>query len=74
MSVTFFCFCCILIYSFESRIITIVDAYDAMSSERSYRGALPNEVVIKELQKNAGIQFDPELVKIFVEKVLGKEK
>ncbi len=41
-----------------------------MTSERSYRSGLPEEVVIEELQKNAGIQFDPELARIFIEKVL----
>ena len=54
-----------------SRIITIADAYDAMTSERSYRGPLPDELVIAELQRNAGIQFDPELSNVFIEKVLG---
>jgi len=53
---------------FVSRIITIADAYDAMTSDRSYRSALPKEVVIEELHKNAGIQFDPELVRVFIEK------
>jgi len=57
---------------FVSRIITIADTYDAMTSERSYRSALPEEFVIAELQKNAGIQFDPELVRVFIEKVLGQ--
>jgi len=57
---------------FVSRIIAIADAYDAMTSERNYRNALPEEVVIAELKKNAGAQFDPELVTVFVEKVLGK--
>lgn len=55
---------------FVSRIIAITDAYDAMTSERSYRSALPEEVALNELQINAGIQFDPELVKVFIEKVL----
>jgi diguanylate cyclase (GGDEF)-like protein/PAS domain S-box-containing protein len=57
---------------FVSRIITIADAYDAMTSERNYRSALPNEVALEELQKNAGIQFDPKLVSVFIEKVLGQ--
>ena len=56
---------------FVSRIIAISDAYDAITSERSYRSALPEEFVISELQRNAGIQFDPELVRVFIEKVLG---
>lgn len=59
---------------FVSRIIAIVDTYDAMTSERSYRSALPEEVAVSELQNNAGIQFDPELVDIFIKKVLGKTK
>ena len=55
-----------------SRIIAIADAYDAITSERSYRSALPKEFAVEELQKNSGIQFDPELVSVFIEKVLVK--
>nr|WP_083856529.1 HD domain-containing phosphohydrolase [Desulfosporosinus meridiei] len=55
---------------FQSRIIAIIDAYDAMTSERSYRKALSEEVVIKEIQTNSGTQFDPEVVNVFLEKVL----
>jgi len=55
-----------------SRIIAILDAYDEMTSERSYQKALPREVAIEELKKNAGSQFDSELVNVFIEKVLGK--
>lgn len=54
----------------ESRIIAIVDAFDAMTSERSYRKALSEEFAIAELRRNSGIQFDPELVNVFIEKVL----
>jgi len=57
----------------ESRIIAIADAYDAMTSERSYRNPLSEAFAIEELQRNAGIQFDSELVNVFVEKVLNSK-
>ena len=57
----------------QSRIISIADAYDAMTSERSYRSALPEITVREELRKNSGTQFDPELVSVFIEKVLDKQ-
>jgi diguanylate cyclase (GGDEF)-like protein/PAS domain S-box-containing protein len=56
----------------QSRIISIVDTYDAMTSERSYRKALPEETALEELRKNSGSQFDPKLVMLFIEKVLSK--
>lgn len=56
----------------QARIISIADSYDAMISERSYRKALPEEVAIAELERNAGTQFDPKIVRVFIEKVLGK--
>lgn len=58
---------------FESRIIAIADAYDAMTCERSYRRKMPAQAALAELQHNAGIQFDPELVRVFIEKVFVKE-
>lgn len=51
----------------EARIMAIADAYDAMTSERPYRKPLPQEVAVAELVKNAGSQFDPELVPLFLE-------
>lgn len=49
-----------------SRIISIVDAYDAMTHDRSYRKALSKEVAINEISVNAGSQFDPEIAQLFV--------
>lgn len=49
-----------------ARILGIADAFDAMSSTRTYRRAMPRPQVIGEVEKNAGVQFDPELAKIFV--------
>ena len=53
-----------------ARIIALADCYDAMTSERSYRNALSEEEALAEIRNNAGTQFDPEIVKIFLEKVL----
>lgn len=45
-----------------ARIIGVADAYDAMSSDRCYRPRLEKEVILEELRKNSGTQFDPEYV------------
>lgn len=44
-----------------ARIISVADAYDAMSSSRSYRAALPQDLVREEIVKGAGTQFDPRI-------------
>lgn len=49
-----------------SRIVAIADAYEAMISERPYKRALSHQEAIVELQRHRGIQFDPELVNVFV--------
>lgn len=45
-----------------ARIIAVADTYDAMSSDRCYRKALPTEVIVSEFEKHNGAQFDPEIV------------
>ncbi|WP_425059516.1 hypothetical protein SCACP_01080 [Sporomusa carbonis] len=59
----------------ECRILAIVDAYDALTSNRPYRTAMSPELAVAELRKQAGSQFDPELVDIFckiIEKHYGR--
>lgn len=53
-----------------SRIITIAEAYDEMTSERAYKKAKNKDLVINEFVKNKGIQFDPNIVDVFIENVL----
>jgi HD-GYP domain-containing protein (c-di-GMP phosphodiesterase class II) len=50
----------------SARIIAVADAYDAMTSDRSYRKAMPPEKAVEELTRNAGKQFDPKVVEAFV--------
>lgn len=51
----------------ECRILSIADAYDAMTSDRPYRNAMTREEAVAELRRCAGTQFDPWLVQKFVE-------
>jgi putative nucleotidyltransferase with HDIG domain len=48
------------------RIICVADSFDAMSSTRTYRPALPVETVLNEIRRCAGTQFDPALAAVFV--------
>ena len=50
-----------------ARIIAVADAYDAMTSKRSYRDALPQDVVRSEIEKGRGSQFDPAFADIMLE-------
>lgn len=50
----------------EARVVGICDAYDAMSSNRAYRKALPKDIIRKELLKGRGTQFDPEMTDVFL--------
>lgn len=49
-----------------ARVFSIVDAFDAMTTDRPYREALHLEQAAGELEKMAGTQFDPEIVRVFV--------
>lgn len=49
-----------------SRILAVADTFDAMTSTRAYRKALPMEDAVEELRRCAGTQFDPDIVPIFL--------
>ena len=51
----------------EARILSVADAVVAMASDRPYRRGLDNQEIIDEIEKFSGTQFDPLVVKIFVE-------
>jgi putative two-component system response regulator len=50
----------------EGRLLAIVDAYDAMTSDRPYRRALPATAALDEIRRATGTQFDPEMAEVFV--------
>ncbi len=50
----------------ECRILSIADAYDAMTSDRPYRKAMSHAAAVAELRRCAGTQFDPALVELFI--------
>ena len=52
-----------------SRVLAVADAFDAMTSDRSYRRAFPLEKAIREIRENTGSQFDPQVAKTFIELV-----
>ena len=49
-----------------ARIVQILDAWDAMTSDRPYRKAMPRAAAIAELRRQAGTQFDPKMVDLFL--------
>lgn len=53
----------------EARIIAVADAYDAMSSRRSYRDVLPQQIVREEIEKGKGTQFAPPFADIMLEMI-----
>ena len=54
-----------------SRIISVLDAFDAMTADRVYRKAIAKETAIEEIQTHAGTQFDPEIANAFIKCVQG---
>ena len=51
----------------EARLLSVADAYDAMTTDRPYRSALSREAAIKEIQENRGRQFAPSVADAFLE-------
>jgi len=55
-----------------ARILSVADAYDAMTSSRPYREARTHEYTVQEIKRCSGTQFDPEIVKAFLQTPVGK--
>jgi putative nucleotidyltransferase with HDIG domain len=51
----------------EARVLAVADAFDAMTSDRPYRPALGRDEALAEVARCAGTQFDPEIVRVFLE-------
>ena len=56
--------------SLQARIIGVADAFDAMTCDRSYRKGLSEEEAVAEIIRCSGTQFDPDVSRVFLEKVL----
>jgi diguanylate cyclase (GGDEF)-like protein len=56
-----------------ARIVAVCDAYDAMTSERPYKGRMPREAALDELRRCAGTQFDPRVVEAFCDVAVDDE-
>jgi diguanylate cyclase (GGDEF)-like protein/putative nucleotidyltransferase with HDIG domain len=57
-----------------ARILSVVDCFDAMATDRQYRKALPLEGVIKEIVGEAGVSYDPKIVEILRRRYLELER
>ena len=56
-----------------SRILSVVDAFDAMTNTRVYRQAVSKPEAAEEIMKNAGTQFDPKVARVFIQDVLAMQ-
>jgi len=57
-----------------ARVVAVVDTYDAIVSARPYKKALAKDEAINELEKHAGLQFDPRVVRAFLQVVAGADE
>ncbi len=55
----------------EARIIAVADAFDAMTSDRTYGNALSVEAAVEDIRRCSGTQFDTNIAKVFIDKVIG---
>ena len=57
---------------FAARIFAVADVYDALTSDRTYRKAWPKAKALEYIKEQAGAQFDPGVVKVFLEQGIDK--
>jgi HD-GYP domain-containing protein (c-di-GMP phosphodiesterase class II) len=58
---------------FECRLLSIIDAFDAMTHDRPYHKAIASSEAIAEIKQLSGIQFDPKLVESFLQYMISEE-
>ena len=52
-----------------ARIVAVVDVYDALGSNRTYKRAFPEDECLRIIREDAGSQFDPHIVSIFLQNI-----